>query len=105
MQSYWKNFLPSSLQNSLQLYIIPSILKDSVIVHVAKIRACIACYEDLQEVFQNLNSVLLGVTLDNVDPLQVAGRGVEEAICTLLHTIHSHLDGVKNIAFLLFIDF
>lgn len=42
------------------------------------------------------------------DPLQFAyrpGRGVEDAVATLLHSVQSHLHGAKNFARLVFIDF
>ena len=45
---------------------------------------------------------------DHLDPLQFAyrpQRGVEDAACTLLNLIHSHLEGANSLVRLLFIDF
>lgn len=43
---------------------------------------------------------ILRVTHGKLDPHQFAygaGRGVEGAVCTLLHTVLGHLDGSKNL--------
>lgn len=51
---------------------------------------------------------VLGVIQGLLDPLQFAyrpGRGVGIASSAMLHSLQSHLDGLKNFARLLFIDF
>lgn len=51
---------------------------------------------------------LMNTAQANSDPLQFAyraGRGVDDAIITLLNMIVSHLEGAKSFVRLLFIDF
>lgn len=62
----------------------------------------------VMKVFEFVKNEILGVTLDNMEPLWCANRtrtGVEDAVCTLCHTVQSHLDGVKNFPWLLFMIF
>ena len=51
---------------------------------------------------------LMNTVQANLDPLQFAyqaGKGVDDAIITLLNMIMSHLEGTKSFVRLLFIDF
>ena len=55
-----------------------------------------------------VKSELVAKTEHLLDPLQYAyraGRGVQDALATLLNLLHKHLEGNKNHARLLFIDF
>ncbi len=102
---------------SLQLARVPSIWKNSVIVPVPKTKhpkslndfRPIALTSLAMKAFEKIiKAELLGVTQEILDPFQFAyrpGRGVEDAVATLLHTLQGHLDGAKTFARLLFIDF
>lgn len=60
------------------------------------------------KVFEFAKNKIVGVTLDNMEPLWCAystRTDVEEAVCTLHHTVQSHLDGIKNFPWLLFMIF
>ena len=55
-----------------------------------------------------VKSELVEKTEHLLDPLQSAyrtGRGVQDALATLLNLLYKHLEGSKNHARLLFIDF
>ena len=60
------------------------------------------CFEGL------IKDVILVQTKDHTDPVQFAycsGRRVEDAILTLMHYIHEHLDKSHNYVRTLFVDF
>jgi len=96
---------------------VPRSWKHSIIVPIAK--CCppkslndfrpVALTSLVMKSFEKIikEAVLLQVG-DQLDPLQFAyrsGRGVEDAVITLLHFIFSHLDREKTHARLLFVDF
>ena len=57
---------------------------------------------------KSVKETLLTCVQDNLDPLQFAyrpGRGVADAVGTLLNLVLTHLEGAKTFARLLFIDF
>lgn len=102
---------------SLHSHIVPRLWKDAIIVPIPKIKNP-GCLNDFRPValtsltMKTLEKIvrdnLLISVQDHLDPLQFAyrpQRGVEDAACTLLNFIHSHLEGAKSLVRLLFIDF
>lgn len=102
---------------SLQVHRVPRLWKDSIIIPVPKSK-CTKALNDFRPValtsllmksFERIvKDDLMNTVQANLDPLQFAyrpGRGVDDAIITLLNLIMSHLEGVKNFVRLLFIDF
>ncbi|XDV19566.1 hypothetical protein PO909_025015 [Leuciscus waleckii] len=104
-------------QLSLQLYKVPCIWKDSIIVPVPKIQTPktlndfrpVALTSLVMKTFERLvKDALLDTVQDKLDPLQFAyrsGRGVDDAIGTLLNMVFKRLEGAKSLVRLLFIDF
>lgn len=102
---------------SLQLHKVPSLWKDSIIVPVPKSASPkslngfrpVALTSLVMKSFEKIvKETLLTCVQDNLDPFQFAyrsGRGVEDALATLLNLVLTHLEGAKTFARLLFIDF
>ena len=104
-------------QLSVNTHIVPQTWKTAKIVPVPK-SSLPKCKNDLRPValtsiiMKTLERIILNHLLPQVKPsmdqLQFAyseGLGVDDAVLTLLHTLHKHLDGVGTKARLLFIDF
>eukprot|EP00745_Piridium_sociabile_P003480 TRINITY_DN12039_c0_g1_i1.p1 TRINITY_DN12039_c0_g1~~TRINITY_DN12039_c0_g1_i1.p1 ORF type:complete len:561 (-),score=151.19 TRINITY_DN12039_c0_g1_i1:152-1588(-) len=104
-------------QRSLDEGIVPRIWKSSIIVPVAKKRSP-AELNDYRPValtsipFKCAERIVLkklkSETEEHQDPLQFAyarNRNTEDAILTLLHNLHAHLDKPRSYARILFIDF
>lgn len=102
---------------SLRQQIVPSIWKLSTVVPVAKNNnpktlndfRPVALTSLIMKQFEKLvKQELVSKTESLIDPLQFAyreGRGVQDATATLLNLLFKHLEGSKNHARLLFIDF
>ncbi len=96
---------------------VPSLWKQSTVVPVAKINnpktlndfRPVALTALVMKQFEKLiKAELVAKTENLLDPLQFAyraGRGVQDATATLLNLLLKHLQGSKNHARLLFIDF
>ena len=102
---------------SLRAHIVPRLWKDSIIVPVPK-NKCTKTLNNFRPValdslvmksFERIvKDELMNTFQANLDPLPFAyqaGRGVDDAIITLLNMIVSHLEGTKSFVYLLFIDF
>lgn len=102
---------------SLHHHTVPRIWKDSIIVPVPKIKSPVSL-NDFRPValtsliMKTLEKIvkdeLLKSVQDLLDPFQFAyrpNRGVEDAVCTLLNLIHTHLENAKSFVRLVFIDF
>ena len=104
-------------QWSLDSNIIPRIWKTSTVIPIPKIPKPavlndfrpIALTSLIMKCFEGLiKDVILVQTKDYTDPVQFAycsGRGVDDAILTLMHYIHEHLDKSQNYVRTLFVDF
>ena len=102
---------------SLSQQRVPSLWKRSTVVPVAKSNnpktlnnfRPMALTSLVMKQFEKLvKSELVSRTGGLLDPLQFAyreGRGVQDATATLLNLLFKHLEGSKNYARLLFIDF
>ncbi len=107
----------SIFNKSLHLQRVPHLWKDSIIVPVPKIKTPkslndfwpIALTSLVMKVFEKtVKNKILGIIQGELDPLKFAyraGRGVEDAVGTFLHTVLGHLEGENNFVLLLFIDF
>ena len=102
---------------SLQTHSVPRLWKDSIIVPVPK-NKCTKTLNDFRPValtslvmksFERIvKDELMNTVQANLDPLQFAyraGRGVDDAIITLINMIVAHLEEAKSFVRLLFIDF
>lgn len=99
------------------LTVPPRLWKDSIIVPVPKSKYTktlndfrpMALTSLVMKSFERIvKDELMNTAQANSDPLQFAyraGRGVDDAIITLLNMIVSHLEGAKSFVRLLFIDF
>lgn len=97
--------------------IVPVLWKTSTIIPVAKVPKPselndyrpIALTSLVMKSFEHLvKKYIVSVTQHLIDPLQFAyqaSRGVEDAITTVLHLLHSHLEKPKTHAKILFVDF
>lgn len=104
-------------RSSLNLQKVPSIWKTSTIIPVPKIPRPsepndfrpIALTSLVMKCFERLvKRYLISQTQHLLDPMQFAyqaSRGVEDAIATLLHLLHTHLEKPKAHAKILFADF
>lgn len=102
---------------SLCLHKVPRIWKESIIVPVPKNNVPkslnefrpIALTSLIMKSFERIvKDALMTMVQANLDPFQFAyrpGRGVDDAISTLLNMIFSHLEGTKTFVRLVFIDF
>ena len=102
---------------SLSQQRVPSLWKQSTVVPVAKCNKPktlndfrpVALTSLVMKQFEKLiKAELVSKTGSLLDPLQFAyreGRGVQDATATLLNLLFKHLEGSKNHARLLFIDF
>ncbi len=89
---------------SLQLHKVPSLWKDFVPVPKSASPTSLV----MKSFEKIVKETLLTCVQDKLDPLQFAyrsGRGVEDALATLLNLVLTHLEGAKTFARLLFIDF
>ena len=96
---------------------MPSIWKQSIVVPVPKISTPktlndfrpVALTSQIMKQFEKLVKLeLVAKTVNQLDPFQFAyreNRGVQDATVTLLNLLFKHLEGSKNHARLLFIDF
>lgn len=101
---------------SLQVHRVPRLWKVSVIIPVPKSTSTktlnnfrpMALTSLVMKSFETIvKDDLMNTVQANLDHLQFAyrpGRGVDDAIITLLNMIMSHLEGVNNYVCLLFID-
>ena len=102
---------------SLSQQVVPSIWKQSIVVPVPKISTPktlndfrpVALTSQIMKQFEKLVKLeLVAKTVNQLDPFQFAyreNRGVQDATVTLLNLLFKHLEGSKNHARLLFIDF
>ncbi len=112
-----KSILSKLFQSSINQHIVPVSWKTASIVPVPK-SSLPKCKNDLRPValtpviMKTCERVVLSKLLPQIsphmDPFQFAyteGLGVDDAVLTLLHTLHQHLDNLKTSARLLFVDF
>jgi len=102
---------------SLQLHRVPHLWKESVIVPVPKInvpkslndfRPVALTSLIMKSLEKIIKQEIIAMTKSQLDPLQFAyraGRGVEDALGSLLNTVFNHLEGANKFVRLLFIDF
>lgn len=104
-------------RSSFNLHKVPTLWKTSIIIPVPKTQRPtgpndyrpIALTSLVMKCFEQLvKRYIVSETQHLLDPLQFAyqaSRGVEDAIGTLLHLLHTHLEKPKTHAKILFVDF